>query len=156
MTKSDWIEVCGKFLEDRGTKNFSALEICDFGRRSHGVVLSAPPVEQLVPMLDNAYKLIDVLEWLRVEDGTAGVLVNSWYRSTPYNAAIGGVPYSMHLTLGASDIVKVGRSPSEVADMLEGHPDAKLLGIGRYKTFTHLDVRGMIGRRSPARWGSNE
>ena len=62
----------------------------------------------------------------------------------------------MHLTLGASDIVKVGRSPSEVADMLEGHPDAKLLGIGRYKSFTHLDVRGMIGRRSPARWGSSE
>ena len=156
MTKSDWIEVCGKFLEDRGTKNFSALEICDVGRKSGGAVLSAPPVEQLVPMLDNAYKLIDVLEWLRVEDGTAGVLVNSWYRSPPYNAAIGGVPYSMHLTLGASDIVKVGRSPSEVADMLEGHPDAKLLGIGRYKSFTHLDVRGMIGRRSPARWGSSE
>ena len=61
----------------------------------------------------------------------------------------------MHLTLGASDIVKVGRSPSEVADMLEGHPDAKLLGIGRYKSFTHVDIRGMIGRPSPARWGSN-
>jgi hypothetical protein len=152
MTKSDWVEICGKCLEDHGTKNFSALEICDVGRRSGGVVLSAPRQE----LLENAYYLIDVLEWLRVEDGTAGVLVNSWYRSPLYNAAIGGVPYSMHLTLGASDIVKVGRSPSEVADMLEGHPDAKLLGIGRYKTFTHLDVRGMIGRRSPARWGSNE
>ena len=152
MTKSDWVEICGKCLEDHGTKNFSALEICDVGRRSGGVVLSAPRQE----LLENAYYLIDVLEWLRVEDGTAGVLVNSWYRSPLYNAAIGGVPYSMHLTLGASDIVKVGRSPSEVADMLEGHPDAKLLGIGRYKTFTHLDVRGMIGRLSPARWGSNE
>ena len=152
MTKSDWVEICGKCLEDHGTKNFSALEICDVGRRSGGVALSAPRQE----LLENAYYLIDVLEWLRVEDGTAGVLVNSWYRSPLYNAAIGGVPYSMHLTLGASDIVKVGRSPSEVADMLEGHPDAKLLGIGRYKSFTHLDVRGMIGRRSPARWGSNE
>ena len=152
MTKSDWVEICGKCLEDHGTKNFSALEICDVGRRSGGVVLSAPRQE----LLENAYYLIDVLEWLRVEDGTAGVLVNSWYRSPLYNAAIGGVPYSMHLTLGASDIVKVGRSPSEVADMLEGHPDAKLLGIGRYKSFTHLDVRGMIGRRSPARWGSSE
>tara|TARA_R110000824_G_scaffold3777_1_gene18067 strand:- start:110 stop:568 length:459 start_codon:yes stop_codon:yes gene_type:complete len=152
MTKGEWVEVCGKFLEDRGTKNFSALEICDVGRRSHGVVLSAPRQE----LLENAYYLIDVLEWLRVEDETAGVLVNSWYRSPLYNAAIGGVSHSMHLTLGASDIVKVGRSPSEVADMLEGHPDANLLGIGRYKSFTHVDVRGMIGRRSPARWGSNE
>jgi hypothetical protein len=40
--------------------------------------------------------------------------------------------------------------------MLEGHPDAKLFGIGRYKSFTHLDVRGLVGRSSPARWGSNE
>ena len=156
MTKNNWLEICGKYLAEYGTTNFSALEICDVGRKSGGAVLSAPPVGQLVPMRENAYRLIDVLEWLRMEDGTASVLVNSWYRSPLYNAAIGGVPHSMHLTLGACDIVKVGRSPSEVADMLEGHPDAKLLGIGRYKSFTHLDVRGMIGRRSPARWGSNE
>ena len=61
----------------------------------------------------------------------------------------------MHLTLGAADIVKVGRSPSEVAGLLESSPYNNLLGVGRYKTFTHLDVRGMIGRQSPARWGSN-
>ena len=151
MTKNKWVAICGKCLVNHGTTNFSALEVCDVGRRSGGAVLSAPPVE----LLENAYKLIDVLEWLRAEDGTASVLVNSWYRSPLYNAAIGGVSHSMHLTLGASDIVKVGRSPSEVADMLEGHPDAKLLGIGRYKSFTHVDIRGMIGRPSPARWGSN-
>lgn len=155
MTKDDWLEVCGKHLSDHGTTNFSALEICDVGRRSGGAILSAPPAGSLVPMWENAYKLIDVLEWLRMEDGTASVLVNSWYRDPKYNAAIGGVPHSMHLTLGAADVVKTGRTPSEVADILEGHPDAKLLGIGRYRTFTHLDVRGMIGRRSPARWGSN-
>ena len=155
MTKDDWLEVCGKGLADLYTNvsgNFSALEICDVGRRSGSAVLSAPPVE----LLENAYKLIDVLEWLRAEDGTASVLVNSWYRSPEYNAAIGGVSHSMHLTLGAADIVKVGRSPSEVADMLKRHPHSKLFGLGRYKTFTHLDVRGMIGRLSPARWGTNE
>jgi hypothetical protein len=149
MTKDDWVEICGKCLADHGTTNFSALEICDVGRRSGGAVLSAPPVE----LLENAYKLIDVLEWLRTEDGTASVLVNSWYRSPKYNAEIGGVSRSMHLTLGAADIVKVGRSPSEVAGLLETSPYNNLLGVGRYKTFTHLDVRGMIGRSSPARWG---
>tara|TARA_R100000306_G_scaffold60031_1_gene59613 strand:- start:1936 stop:2394 length:459 start_codon:yes stop_codon:yes gene_type:complete len=152
MTKDDWVEICSKCLEDHGTKNFSALEICDVGRRSGDVVLSAPPVE----LLENAYNLIDVLEWLRAKDGVASVLVNSWYRDPEYNAAIGGVSHSMHLTLGAADIVKVGRSPSEVADMLEGHPHSKLFGIGRYKSFTHVDIRGMINRPSPARWGSNE
>jgi len=149
MTKDDWVEICGKCLADHGTKNFSALEICDVGRRSGGAVLSAPPQK----LLENAYKLIDVLEWLRTEEGTASVLVNSWYRDPEYNAAIGGVKNSMHKTCAAADVVKVGRTPSEVADMLERHPHSKLFGLGRYKTFTHLDVRGMINRLSPARWG---
>ena len=149
MTKDDWIEICSKCLEDHGTKNFSALEICDVGRRSGDAVLSAPPVE----LLENAYNLIDVLEWLRAKDGVASVLVNSWYRDSEYNAAIGGVKNSMHKTCAAAAVVKVGRTPSEVADLLESHPHSKLFGIGRYKTFTHIDVRGMVDRPSPARWG---
>jgi hypothetical protein len=36
--------------------------------------------------------------------------------------------------------------------LLEDHPDAQRLGIGCYENFTHLDVRGHIGRRAPARW----
>jgi hypothetical protein len=150
MTKDDWLEICGKCLADHGTTNFSALEICDVGRKSRGgAVLSTPPVG----LLENAYKLIDVLEWLRAEDGTASVLINSWYRDDWYNKAIGGVKNSMHKTCAAADVVKMGRTPSEVADLLERHPHSKLFGLGRYKTFTHLDVRGMCSRPSPARWG---
>jgi len=59
----------------------------------------------------------------------------------------------MHITLGAADIVKIGWEPSDVADLLENSPYKRLLGIGRYESFTHVDVRGMIGRPSPARWG---
>jgi hypothetical protein len=151
MTRDNWATVCGQYLSDRGVKHFSALEICDVGRESAGAMLGAPPLE----LLENAYKLVGVLEWLRDEDGTATVLVNSWYRDKGYNAAIGGVKSSMHLTLGAADVVKIGRTPSEVADLLERHPHSNLFGLGRYKTFTHIDVRGMIGRPSPARWGSN-
>ena len=136
MTRNNWATVCGQYLSDRGIKNFSALEICDVGRESGNATLSAPSLE----LLENAYKLV----------------VNSWYRDRAYNAAIGGVASSMHLTLGAADVVKIGRTPSEVADLLESHPHSKLFGLGRYKTFTHIDVRGMIGRPSPARWGSNE
>ena len=148
MTKNDRIDICGRCLTDHGTRHFSPLEISDVGRKKGDVVLSAPPLE----LLENAYKLIDVLEWLREKDGVAPVLINSWYRDKAYNAAVGGVSRSMHMTCGAADVVKIGCTPAEVAAMLQGHPHAKLFGLGRYNTFTHIDVRGMIGRMSPARW----
>ena len=151
MTKGDWVEICGQCLSDRGIKNFSALEICDVGRDSKDVTLETPPLE----LLENVYRLVDVLEWLRAKNGASSVLINSWYRDPRYNAAIGGVANSMHMTCGAADVIKMGSIPSEVADMLERHPDAKLFGIGRYKSFTHVDIRGMINRPSPARWGRN-
>ena len=152
MTKSEWVDACDTQLKDHGVKNFSALEICDVGRQCKGVTLTAPPLE----LLDNALKVIMLLEWIRRADGVAPVLINSWYRSTEYNGVVGGAPSSMHLTLGAADVVKVGWSPADVADLLEHAPHKEQLGIGRYNSFTHLDVRGMIGRPSPARWGSND
>ena len=152
MTRSEWVDVCDTRLRAAGINNFSSLEICDVGREYCGVQLSAPPLE----LLHNAIKLIDILAWVRSADGVAPVLIISWYRFREYNEAIGGVSHSMHMTLGAADIVKVGWTPSDVADLLEGHAAKSLFGIGRYKSFTHLDVRGMIGRLSPARWGTNE
>ena len=151
MTRDEWVRVCGARLQVHGITNFSPLEIADVGRQSSGVSLSSPPLG----LLSNALKLVDVLQWLRNEGEVASVLVNSWWRSPGYNKAIGGVANSMHLTLGASDIVKVGWTPRQVADLLESSPYKEQLGIGRYKTFTHVDVRGMIGRPAPARWGTN-
>ena len=152
MTKDDWVTVCGSRLAANDITNFSPLEICDVGRLAYGTALTAPCLD----LMKNAFKLIDILEWVRRADGEAPVLVNSWYRDSEYNHIIGGVKNSMHLTLGAADIVKVGCTPSQVADLLEDNPYNKLLGIGRYNSFTHVDIRGMIGRPSPARWGSNE
>ena len=151
MTRDEWVRVCGARLQVHGITNFSPLEIADVGRQSSGVSLSSPPLG----LLGNALKLIDVLQWLRNEGEVASVLVNSWWRSPEYNSAIGGVANSMHLTLGAADVVKKGLWPSEVADLLENSPYKDDLGIGRYKTFTHVDIRGMLGRNAPARWGTN-
>ena len=148
MRRDKWVAVCGEALEREGVKHFHPLEICDVGREGHGAILRAPRPD----MIPTAIKLCQVLLYLRSATTPSSVLVNSFYRSSIYNARIGGVPMSMHLTCGAADVVKVGFTPDEVADILEGHPDSDQLGIGRYATFTHLDIRGMIGRTAPARW----
>ena len=155
MTKDKWVEMCGKALAVEGIDNFHPLEICDVGRKApdgqlYGAHhLTAPPFHLVL----NALKLCHVLCDLREAVRTTPVLINSWYRDIIYNHRIGGVSRSMHLTCGAADVTKPGFTPSEVADILESHPDSDKFGIGRYKSFTHLDVRGMIGRSSPARWG---
>ena len=154
MTKSEWIEVCGEALEAEGIEHFHPLEIADVGRQSPETRLYEPwrlraPPSYLIP---NAILLCRVLCDLRSARRPMPVRVNSWYRDSSYNHRIGGVPRSMHLTCGAADIVKVGFTPAEVADILENHPDSDQFGIGRYANFTHLDIRAMIGRSAPARW----
>ena len=158
MTKNEWVEVCGNVLEAEGIQHFHPLEIADVGREAPATSLYKPyqlmaPPTYLIP---RAILLCRVLRDLRSAIRPMPVRVSSWYRDSSYNLRIGGVARSMHLTCGAADVVKPGFTPSEVADILEDHPDSDQFGIGRYKSFTHIDIRGMIGRPSPARWGSNE
>jgi len=158
MTKDKWVEICGEALAAESIKHFHPLEICDVGR----LCAESPPFPARrlrvppVYLISNAILLCRVLLDLRSARRPMPVRVNSWYRDSSYNHRIGGVALSMHLTCGAADVVKAGFTPAEVADILENHPDSGQFGIGRYKNFTHLDIRGMIGRAAPARWGSNE
>jgi hypothetical protein len=154
MTKNEWVEVCGHALSAAEIENFHPLEIADIGRKAPETTLyghhrlTAPSLH-LIP---NAIKLCRVLCDLREAVRTTPVLVNSWYRDIVYNHRIRGVVQSMHLTCGAADVTKIGFTPDEVANILERHPDSDDFGIGRYRTFTHIDIRGMIGRSAPARW----
>ena len=54
MTRSEWATLCDAQLKAGGINNFSALEICDVGRESNGVVLGPPGME----LLNNAIKHI--------------------------------------------------------------------------------------------------
>ena len=88
-------------------------------------------------------QLIDLLEELRANWGRP-VTVNSGFRTAAYNDKIGGADDSRHLYGLAADIVISGVPPDEVATLAA---DLGAGGVGRYDTFTHVDVWG-----SDRRW----
>ena len=89
-------------------------------------------------------ELIVVLEDVRTHFDKP-VTVNSGYRCEAYNQLVGGAKKSQHVKGTAADIVVLGVSPQEVIKyLLETYPDQH--GIGRYKTFTHVDTRGWRAR----------
>lgn len=83
--------------------------------------------------------LVELLQKIRDHFG-APITINSAYRTPEYNKKIGGSTYSQHQYGKAADIVVKGVKPSEVAAYAE-----QLMpsygGVGRYATFTHVDVR---------------
>lgn len=83
------------------------------------------------------------LEQIRLHFGKP-VHINSAYRTKAYNKKVGGANYSQHPKGTAADITVEGVSPTKVADYAES---IGMGGVGRYATFTHVDVR-----RWKARW----
>ena len=83
--------------------------------------------------------LVKVLQALR-DQLAAPVTICSGYRTPAINKAAGGAQYSQHLYGAAADITVKGVTPQKVAAAAR-----ELLGntggVGRYKTFTHVDVR---------------
>lgn len=85
-----------------------------------------------------ADELVTVLQKIRDHFGKA-VTINSGYRTPTYNKKVGGATYSQHQYGTAADIVVTGVKPSEVyayADSI-----LKAGGVGKYDSFTHVDVR---------------
>lgn len=90
------------------------------------------------------------------------IYINSTYRSPEYNRAIGGSKFSLHLEFNAIDFsVENKKDLSKLYNKLvewdkDYHftslPKRNCMGLGLYKTFIHLDTRGVLGRKSPSRW----
>ena len=83
--------------------------------------------------------LIVLLEAIRKEIGNKPINLNSGIRCNQHNKNVGGSPTSQHKLGKASDIrSSVGVTKVwQVANKLNTKG-----GVGRYKTFTHVDVRG--------------
>lgn len=91
-------------------------------------------------------ELLQVITDVREHFGVP-VVINSGHRCFKHNANVGGAANSQHLTGKAADIRVTGVAPSAVASYLETKYPTKF-GIGRYNSFTHIDVRD-----GKARWG---
>ncbi len=82
----------------------------------------------------------------------APIKINSAYRCISHNRAVGGSKSSQHILGKACDITIAGFSPDEVADGIEVMLSDESLfpfhigGIGRYNSFTHIDIRPNTAR----------
>lgn len=80
------------------------------------------------------------------------VVLHSAARCEKYNKRIGGAKNSEHKStrdeplVDAVDIHVEGVSIPQLHLFVKSLPFANLLGIGRYKTFVHIDTRGYAAR----------
>lgn len=77
-----------------------------------------------------------LLETMRLKFG-GPMFINSAYRTHTHNLSVGGAPTSKHLLGMAVDIWTPNTYPAKVSDYAES---LNIGGVGRYKTFTHLDI----------------
>lgn len=90
-------------------------------------------------------ELVNLLQKVRNHFDKA-VHITSAYRTDKYNKKVGGANYSQHLYGNAADIWITGVEPKEIYDYLNNeYPNS--LGLGKYSSFVHVDVR-----QSRARW----
>ena len=126
-----------KLLEAQGTRYFNADEVFYRGARDAKLQLNTDPPRALWPSL---LAVVRVADEARHRLGKP-LRINSAYRSPAYNRAISGASKSVHVQGGALDL---SGSPATLHKILTQMRREGLFrgGIGRYKTFTHVDVRG--------------
>ena len=84
-------------------------------------------------------ELLVILEDVREHFGKP-VIINSGNRCPTHNKNVGGAANSYHVRGRAADIVIKGVSPDIVHAYLDGKYPTQY-GLGKYKTFTHIDSR---------------
>tara|TARA_R110000822_G_scaffold207846_1_gene343813 strand:- start:1315 stop:1710 length:396 start_codon:yes stop_codon:yes gene_type:complete len=122
------------------TNNFSKSEFeCNSG------------CEMPLDVLDNIKLLAIQLQLIR-DYLCKPIRINSAYRCESHNTAVGGSTRSQHLLGKAADITIDTFTPDEVSYIIEDMLRNEILdnfyfgGIGRYNTFTHLDIRDYTAR----------
>jgi hypothetical protein len=126
-----------KLLDEAGVRYFDADEVFFRGARDAKLNLNTDPPRSLWPSLLAVTKVADEA---RHRIGRP-LRINSAYRSPAYNRAISGASKSIHVLGGALDL---SGSPATLHKILTQMRREGLFrgGIGKYRTFVHVDVRG--------------
>lgn len=77
------------------------------------------------------------------------IKINSGWRCENYNRKIKGARRSQHLLGKAADIRIKDLTPDEVANAIDKLQEGGFIkkgGLGRYDSFTHIDIRGRKAR----------
>jgi len=125
------------------TKNFNISEFnCKGNLDSCDCKMSDEVYNNIKELAENLQIVRDELQ--------EPIKINSAYRCESWNVLNKGSLKSQHLQGKAADIVVKNFTPDEVAnaiDKLQQGGFIKCGGLGRYSTFTHIDIRG-----TEARW----
>tara|TARA_R110000772_G_scaffold129472_2_gene237589 strand:- start:1266 stop:1616 length:351 start_codon:yes stop_codon:yes gene_type:complete len=88
---------------------------------------------------DVSLELVELLQEIR-DEIKEPISINSACRCKDWNEQVGGAKRSQHLLGTAADIVVRACTPDYVYQYLDNkYPDT--FGLGRYKSFVHVDVR---------------
>lgn len=119
------------------TKNFSKSEFeCKCG------------CEMPNNIFKNIKELAKHLQSLRDKFGKP-IKINSAYRCEKHNSIIGGSKNSQHKKGLAADIVVKDKKPLDVYNFIDNIQKMDMFikgGLGKYNTFTHVDIRGYLAR----------
>jgi hypothetical protein len=126
-----------KLLDEQGIRYFTADEVFFRGARDAKLQLNTDPPRGLWPSLLAVVKIADEA---RHRLGKP-LRITSAFRSVAYNKAIQGATRSWHTQGGALDL---SGSPATLHRILTEMRSEGLFrgGIGKYRTFVHVDVRG--------------
>ena len=127
-----------KLLEAQGTRYFDADEVFYRGARDARLQLNTDPPRALWPSL---LAVVKVADEARHRLGKP-LRINSAYRSPAYNRSLpGAAKNSIHTQGGALDLAGSPATLHKILTQLRAEGFFKG-GIGKYRTFVHVDVRG--------------
>ena len=92
-------------------------------------------------------ELLQALDYVR-QQVESPLIINSGYRTPERNERVGGSANSQHLLGNAADVHISSKAMGDLIEYWFIDYIGDKCGIGRYKNFIHLDVRGY-----KARWG---